>query len=91
MDVTFYIMYPKAVLTKDGKARVLVDKGKFFRYKYVDPKTGKTAEKGKNMLVLKGEKDEYLYLIPLKDGRLLGIKAEKGIRKVLEGKRVIEV
>ncbi len=49
-------MHPKDVITKDGKARVLVDKGSFFRYKYVDIKTGKTAEKGKNMLVLKGKK-----------------------------------
>ena len=41
--------YPDSVITKDRKGnkevRLLVDKGRFVRYQYMDPKTGKIVEK----------------------------------------------
>jgi hypothetical protein len=70
--------YPDSVITynKKGKPEVrwLVDKGKFVRYQYKDPKTGKLLEKGKFSIILKNEqgKEEHFYLIPVQN-RFLAI------------------
>ena len=72
-------MYPKEVLTKNkaGKeeARVLIDQGRYIRYKYVDAKTGKADKKVRLILDSKGEKEHY-FLIPLKQDRKLMIQAK---------------
>ncbi|MBW2980441.1 hypothetical protein KY360_03430 [Candidatus Woesearchaeota archaeon] len=82
--------YPNSVITYDRKGdkeiRLLVDKGKFCRYQYTDPKTGKLLEKGKTSIILKNSKGilEHFFLIPIKGGRFLTLKlkdAEK-VRKV---------
>ena len=69
-------MYPKEVLTKSkaGKeeARVLIDQGKFTRYKYIDTKTGKADKKVS--LILDSGKKEHFFLLPLKQGRRLMIE-----------------
>lgn len=77
--------YPESVLTKGRKGRLevrrLLSKGKFVKYDYTDPETGKPLEKGKFSIILKGEKEEHYYLIPLK-GRFLAIPQKaKGKRK----------
>jgi hypothetical protein len=81
--------YPESVITKSKKGekevRLLVDKGQFIRYQYMDPKTGKIVEKGKFSIILKtAEKEEHLYLIPLNKGKALVIypKSEAKQRKV---------
>jgi hypothetical protein len=81
--------YPESVITKDKKGnkevRLLVDKGQFVRYQYMDPKTGKIVEKGKSSIILKtAEKEEHFYIIPIKKGRALVIfpKSEVKQRKV---------
>ncbi len=73
-------MYPKEVLTKNkaGKeeARVLVDQGKYIRYKYEDIKTGKADNKVRLILDSNGKKEHY-FLIPIKQDRRLMIHAKK--------------
>lgn len=73
-------MYPKQVLTKSkaGKqeARVLIDQGKYIRYKYVDSKTGTADKKVRLILDYKGKKEHY-FLIPLKQDRKLMIKPKE--------------
>lgn len=76
--------YPESVLTKDRKGnievRVLVDKGQYVRYQYMDPKTGKIVEKSKTSIILKNKegKEEHLYIIPLQPNKALLIKPSSG-------------
>ncbi len=86
--------FPEEVITvsKRGKreARVLVDRGKYVRYEYLDPVTGKKNEnKVKLVLVTEDGKQEEYFIIPLKqEGRFLLLKAEvKGNRKMWDGKK----
>lgn len=81
--------YPESVITKDRKGnkevRLLIDKGTFVRYKYMDPKTGKIVEKGKYSIILQAPKgEEHLYIIPIKGDRALVVypKSEAEERKV---------
>jgi len=88
--------YPKEViaLSSSGKqeVRVLVERGSYVRYSYVDPKTGKPVAEGKESIWLKSKegRTEHLFFIPLKEkGKRLVIKKEespKG-RKVWDKKR----
>lgn len=62
--------FPAEVMTKNRRGepevRLLVDSGKFVRYHYMDPKSGRLVEKGKLSILLKpstGEEVHY-YLIP---------------------------
>ena len=81
--------YPEDVITvsKKGKreVRALIDRGKFVRYEYLDPKTGEKSENKIKIVLLpeKGEQEEY-FIIPLRqEGRFLLMKAEtKPARKV---------
>ena len=70
-------MYPKEVLTKSkaGKeeARVLIDQGKFIRYRYIDTKTGKADKKVSLIMDSNGNKEHY-FLIPIKQDRKLMIE-----------------
>ncbi len=82
--------YPEDVITHDRKGnpevRMLVYRGKFVRYQYTDPKTGKLLENGKFSIILKNEKgkEEHIYLIPLPNSRFLAVwpKQEEKKRKV---------
>ena len=77
--------YPPEVATYDKKGnkeiRLLIDKGLFARYIYMDPVSGKIVEKGKFSIILRNEKgeEEHLYVIPLKDKKALVVwpKQEK--------------
>lgn len=87
--------FPDEVLTKSKKgkveARALIDKGEFFKYRYLDPNTGEESE-SKVKLVLLGEKKEEYFIIPVKGNRFLLLPAEyKGMRKVWDGKKVLEI
>ena len=68
---------PPETITFDRKGnkevRLLVDKGRFVRYQYMDPPSGKIVEKGKFSIILKNEKgkEEHLYIIPLKEKKAL--------------------
>ena len=88
--------FPESVLTTskkgDVEVRWLVDRGRFVRYKYVDPVTGAEKDGGKTKLVLMPESGGILefFLIPTKGGRFLLIKAErKGDRMVWDGDRAV--
>ena len=78
--------YPKEVMTRSraGKeeARVLVDRGAFVKYRYVDKETGK--EDKKVSVILNGEQGrEHFFIIPLKGERSLLIKQKsEGLKKV---------
>ncbi|MBW2992632.1 hypothetical protein KY345_05435 [Candidatus Woesearchaeota archaeon] len=81
--------YPDSVITEDKKGnkeiRLLVDKGGYVRYRYMDPKTNKLVEKGKYSIILKTPKgEEQLYLIPIKGNRALVVypKTKAKERKV---------
>ncbi len=75
-------MYPEEVITvsKKGKreVRALIDRGKYVRYEYLEPETGKRSENKIKLVLLneKGEQEEY-FIIPLKQkDRFLLLKAE---------------
>jgi len=82
--------FPSSVMTEDRKGnkevRILLDKGKFVRYQYMDPATGKIVEKEKMSIILKNNegKEEHLYIIPLQPNKSLVIKpkGEKKDRRV---------
>ncbi|MFQ6674883.1 MAG: hypothetical protein ACE5LH_00915 [Fidelibacterota bacterium] len=86
--------YPSSVVTRDRKGneevRLLVDRGRFVRYQYMNPETGEIVEKEKMSIILlteEGEK-EHLYIIPFQPNRALAIrpKVEKKDRKVWNGR-----
>jgi len=77
--------YPGEVLTKSKKGKIevrgLADRGRFVRYGYLDPESGKKS--GKIKLVLFGKKEEEFFIIPVKDGRNLMLPVEfKGKRSI---------
>jgi len=90
--------FPDEVLTKSKKGEIevrwLVDKGRFTRYKYVDPATGQEKEGGKAKLVLAidGGSQEEFFIIPTEGRRSLLIKAEaKAGRKLWDGEKAVEL
>ena len=90
--------YPAEVLTTTKKGetevRALIDRGRYVRYRYVNPETGEPMEGGKVKLVLiadSGKAEEY-FIIPTKSKRDLLIPApEKGPRKVWDGSRAVDL
>ncbi len=90
-------MFPEDVITisKKGKreARNLISKGRFVKYNYLDPESGKETEK-KYRLVLKddyGNIEEY-FVIETKEKRYLMIPAqEKEGRKIWDGKEAVDL
>ena len=78
--------FPEEVIAVSSRgrreARVLVERGEYCRYTYLDPQTAKLVRKGKESIWLKNERGELeqLFLIPLKD-KFLAIR-EKGKRKI---------
>lgn len=90
-------VYPDDVITRDRKGnpevRWLVDRGRFVRYQYRDPKTGKLLEKGKFSIILKGARgEEHFYLIPVQN-RFLAIPVKEGNkkRKLWDGRKAVEL
>lgn len=89
--------YPEEVLTKSKKGKIevrnLVDYGKFVRYDYLDPKTGKRSEDKVKIVLYNGEDYEEYFIIPLKQkNRFLMLQAEKkGPRKIWDGKEAREL
>jgi hypothetical protein len=90
--------FPDEVLTRTKRGEIevrsLVDRGRYVRYRYLHPETGEPMEGGKVKLVLQadtGRTEEY-FLIPTKSKRdLLIPAAEKGDRKVWDGKRAVDL
>jgi hypothetical protein len=90
--------FPDEVLTttKKGETEVrsLIDRGRYVRYHYLHPETGEPMEGGKVKLVLlsdTGETEEF-FVIPTKSHRdLLIPAAEKGPRKVWDGKQAVDL
>ncbi|TLZ57179.1 MAG: hypothetical protein E6K15_03855 [Methanobacteriota archaeon] len=90
--------FPEEVLTRTKKGEVevrsLIDRGRYVRYRYLDPANGELMEGGKVKLVLiseEGRTEEY-FIIPTKSKRDLMIPAaEKGARKVWDGKRAVDL
>lgn len=74
--------YPDSVLTKgkSGKLEVrsLVSKGQYALCEYLDPKTGKLADKKKKLILKEGDEFREYFIIPLKSGnRSLLIKPKE--------------
>ena len=74
--------YPAEVLTKSKKGKIevrnLIDHGRFVRYEYLDPGTGKRSENKVKIVLYNGEDYEEYFIIPLKQrNRFLLLKAEK--------------
>lgn len=90
--------FPEEVLTRTKKGelevRSLIDRGRYVRYNYLDPESGKPMEGGKVKLVLvseSGTAEEY-FIIPTKSKRdLLIPAAEKGERKIWDGTKAVEL
>jgi len=90
--------FPEAVLTrtKQGELEVrsLIDRGRYVRYNYLHPDTGRPMEGGKVKLVLvaDNERVEEFFVIPTKSKRDLLIPApEKGARKVWDGSKAVDL
>ena len=88
--------FPESVLTKSKKGetevRWLIDRGRFVRYRYVDPATAEEKDSGKIKLVLmpEGGVTQEFFIIPTKGGRSLLINAEsKGERMVWDGEKAV--
>lgn len=90
--------FPDEVLTKTKKGEIevrsLIDRGRYVRYHYLHPETGEPMEGGKVKLVLISEsgRAEEFFIIPTKSKRdLLLPAAEKGARKIWDGKQSIDL
>ena len=90
--------FPDEVLTHTKKGEVevrsLIDRGRYVRYRYLHPETGEPMEGGKVKLVLIAEDGtvEEFFVIPTKSKRDLLIPAtEKGVRKVWDGSRAVDL
>jgi len=90
------VRYPEQVLTKSKKGKVevrsLIDSGRFVRYEYIDPETGKLTQNKHKLLLITGDRMEEFFIVPLKDGRYLMIPTEtKGERMVWDGEKAVGI
>ncbi len=89
--------YPDEVIAvnKQGKreVRVLVEKGKYVRYTYLNPGTNKIVREGKESIILKNDKGklEHLFIIPIKDKFLLIRKHDDKTRKVWDKNKAVDL
>ena len=90
--------FPEEVLTRTKKGEIevrsLIDRGRYVRYNYLHPETGQPMEGGKVKLVLFSEsgKTEEYFIIPTKSKRALLIPAaEKGMRKIWDGTKAVDI
>jgi capsule polysaccharide export protein KpsC/LpsZ len=90
------VEYPSQVLTKSKKGKLevrsLINSGRFVRYRYIDPETGRATENKHKLVLITEEKMEEFFIIPLKDGRFLMIPTEsKGERMVWDGEKALSI
>ena len=90
--------FPDDVLTTTKKGEIevrsLIDRGRYVRYRYLHPETGEPMEGGKVKLVLLADdgKIEEFFIIPTKSHRdLLIPAAEKGARRIWDGKQAVDL
>ncbi len=89
--------YPEEVLTKSKKGKIevrsLIDSGKFVRYEYLDPKTGKRSENKVKIVLYNGKDYEEYFVIPLKQkNKSLLLNAErKADRKLWKDGEIIDL
>ena len=89
--------YPEEVLTKSKKGKIevrnLIDSGRFVRYEYLDPQTGKRSENKVKIVLYNGEDYEEYFIIPLKQkNRSLLLNAEKkSNRKLWKDGKIIDL
>ncbi len=89
--------YPESVLTESKKGKIevrnLIDSGRFVRYEYLDPDSGKRSENKVKLVLYNGKEQEEYFIIPLKQkNRFLLLRAEKkGARKIWDGKEGVEL
>lgn len=88
--------YPQEVLTKSKKGKVevrnLIDRGRFVRYEYLDSETGESTENKVKLVLIKEDKREEFFIIPIKGKRFLMIPTEeKGKRKLWDGEKAVEL
>ncbi len=68
-------IYPESVITTDSKgrkeARMLIERGTYTRYTYVDPDTGNMVKEGKETVFISNTKGikEKLFIIPIAGGK----------------------
>ena len=88
--------FPEEVIAitskKRREVRLLVERGQYVKYTYLDEKTGKLVKKGKESVFLKpkgakGKALEQLFLIPLSGARNFMIRERKPPGKVWNTKR----
>jgi len=90
------LKYPDEVIAvnKKGKkeVRVLVEKGEYVKYTYLNPETNKIVRVGKESIILKNKqgKQEHLFIIPMKGKSLLIRKLDDKKRKILDKNKIIE-
>ncbi len=84
--------YPKEVIaiTSKGKkeVRIFLERGKYVRYTYADPETGKIVKKGKEAVFLKSEKGKYVefFVVPIGEKKNLLFKIKEKEEKVKKRK-----
>jgi len=89
--------YPEEVLTKSKKGKIevrnLIDHGRFVRYEYLDPESGKRSENKVKIVLYNGTDYEEYFIIPLKQkNKFLMLKAEKkGPRKLWDGDKAVDM
>ncbi len=89
--------YPPEVLTrgKGGRSEVrnLLDRGRFVRYEYLDPTTGRRLEEKVKLVLSSGDHLEEYFVIPMKDGKrhLLISAEEKGTRRLWNGEKAVDL
>ena len=91
------MQYPKEVIavSSQGKeeARILIDKGRYARYSYVDIKTGKETSKY-TILLDNGKEIEHYFIVPYSGKELVVKRAkEKGKKRKIwdkKGKKIVE-
>ena len=89
--------YPDEVIAvnKQGKkeVRVLLEKGQYVKYTYIDPETSKIVREGKESIILKNDKArlEHLFIIPVKGKSLLIRKPDDKTRKVWDKNKAVDL
>ena len=89
--------YPEEVLTKSKKGKIevrrFIDSGKFVRYEYLDPETGKRSENKVKIVLYNGKDFEEYFIIPLKqkNRNLLLIAEKKPNRKLWKDGEIINL
>jgi hypothetical protein len=75
--------YPDSVVTESSKgkkeARVLVERGEYVRYTYIDAETDNIVAEGKETVVLRNDsgKLEKLFIVPISGGKSFVFKKKE--------------